>query len=317
MTDQAVCSKCKEGDSQGIYPQAVMWYSVLCGHPLCNRCKEEMFTWRRMQKCPMEGCVATLRAQDFSSETPEARLFTQEKTVRSRLASIFTRTLEDFDGDTRSYDDYLEKVESYIATLVSGTQEEKAAVEEAIEKYKVQNKYVISHNPTRRLASATDTYELLAKEAEDREKNAAAARERERAVQRVSMAVRQQVLQSVLSSDSPDEKGPPKAEKDLYALRERLQRLIKSKEQGGTATVTPTSAKEGYIIPSIAYVPCANVPLPRFLRYLPPALDVAGVAGSEGSNAVQQLASRASGVTGEPFFSFDSMSKELNALLWT
>lgn len=80
----------------------------------------------------------------------------------------FNKTLENFGGDARAYNDYLEMVEANIGILVSGSDAERDRVEQSIRSYMATNQSAIALNAARREAVTRTTTEKLASDAASR-----------------------------------------------------------------------------------------------------------------------------------------------------
>jgi hypothetical protein len=167
----------------------------------------------------------------------------------------FNKTKDDFRGDERAYNDYLERVETYIATLVSGTEAERNATEQAIKQYMATNQSTIQANEARKGAVAQETIERLTADAFRRaERSSAAATDApgHHTVEHVRQALHHMIAG-----------GKRVEEAKLVELRAKLIRL-----QARAATAhryTGTSLSAGSAISNNGYVPCPTIFPPKSL----------------------------------------------------
>lgn len=271
-----VCCRCERDDTNYLDPSARMWHSK-CGHMVCERCKRELFQRHRMNKCPQKGCGITLGAQDFSGETREQREYTEEKRVRKRLATVFNKTLQDFNSDAAAFNDYLEHVEVLVAQLVSGSEREKAAAEADIAAYRETNKYNIDLNMARQHAAEQAAKERQAAEMAAREAAARASAASEAAARAAAERVKQHI-KAVLFGEKKIQGEDERA--GIRALKEKLLAIQQAKKEsgaaaggGGAADPLGGSAAPLQHAPQQvqAYVPCATVFPPRLVAYAHPS----------------------------------------------
>ncbi|KAI9012836.1 CDK-activating kinase assembly factor MAT1-domain-containing protein [Gaertneriomyces semiglobifer] len=79
-----------------------------CFHKMCENCINRLFL-QGPAPCPI--CKVTLRKSNFVAQTFEDLYVEKEVQIRKRVSRIYNKRLEDFKGNLRAYNDYLEEVE--------------------------------------------------------------------------------------------------------------------------------------------------------------------------------------------------------------
>ena len=184
------CSRC----GRGVDTDGKLWYSIVCVHALCDRCKREAFARHRTVVCGarnvLDGrssssssssnssvCDASIVAGELSRDNADTREFAAEKIVRRNFAAVYNATRSDF-ASISEWDTYAERCEILIAALVSGTASEKAAAKAEVEAHRTIASADIEAAASRRTAEATAAGK--AKEAEEIALNVAARTDNER-----------------------------------------------------------------------------------------------------------------------------------------
>ena len=94
-------------------------------------------------RCPVAGCEQTLRKQRFRKQTFEDLQIEREVDIRRRVASVFNRRQDEF-VDLRSWNDYLEQVETLTFNLLYNIDVEET--EAKLASYAAQNAQSIKRN---------------------------------------------------------------------------------------------------------------------------------------------------------------------------
>jgi CDK-activating kinase assembly factor MAT1 len=89
-----------------------------CYHKMCESCVDRIFSHGPAQ-CPLPGCKRTLRKHRFRVQTFEDIKVEREVDIRKKVALVFNKREEDFEG-LRAYNDYLNDVEDITFNLVEG-----------------------------------------------------------------------------------------------------------------------------------------------------------------------------------------------------
>ncbi|EGF78168.1 hypothetical protein BATDEDRAFT_13326 [Batrachochytrium dendrobatidis JAM81] len=79
-----------------------------CFHKMCESCINRLFL-SGPAPCPI--CKVTLRKSNFVSQTFDDLYVEKEIQIRKKVGRYFNKRLEDFAGNLRLYNDYLEEVE--------------------------------------------------------------------------------------------------------------------------------------------------------------------------------------------------------------
>ncbi|KAK3745679.1 hypothetical protein QZH41_019008 [Actinostola sp. cb2023] len=145
MEDQ-FCPRCKTTKYRN--PKLKLMVN-LCGHKLCDNCVEVLFT-RPSAACP--ECNTPLRRSDFRLQQFEDLIVEKEVDIRKRIVRMWVYVLynkreEDFKSGPnplRSYNDYLEEMETVIWNLANGIDVDET--KKAVEKYRKDNEALIRKN---------------------------------------------------------------------------------------------------------------------------------------------------------------------------
>lgn len=141
MDDWQICPRCKTTKYRN--PKLKLLVNV-CGHKLCESCVETLFT-RPSAACP--ECNTALRRNDFRIQQFEDLIVEKEVDIRKKILKIYNKLEEDFQtaiDPLRSYNDYLEEVETIIWNLANG--EDVEETKKQVEKYKKDNENLIRKN---------------------------------------------------------------------------------------------------------------------------------------------------------------------------
>lgn len=174
-----------------------------CYHKMCEACVNRMFS-AGPAPCPVVGCGVRLRKARFRTQTFSDIAVEREVDVRRRVLQILNKTKDDF-TNPRDWDDYLESIEDITFSIISGTDDEKAAAEKQLTEYEANNKEEIRRNKDKA---------KLAKHAFDEKKKA-----EEEAAKR-----RRELLQKA-------------AQDELAELEERRQAQLQAMESGGESAL--------------------------------------------------------------------------------
>ncbi|KAI8847052.1 CDK-activating kinase assembly factor MAT1-domain-containing protein [Chytridium lagenaria] len=112
-----------------------------CYHKMCENCINRLFL-AGPGPCPV--CKQTLRKSNFVAQTFEDLYVEKEVQIRKRVGKYFNKRLEDFNGDLRKYNDYLEEVEEIMFNLINDVDVQ--ATNERIERFRQENKDLIAAN---------------------------------------------------------------------------------------------------------------------------------------------------------------------------
>jgi len=158
------CPRCKT--TKYMNPKLRLMVNV-CGHKLCENCVDVIFT-RPSAACP--ECKTPLRRNDFRVQQFEDLIVEKEVDIRKRILKTYNKRQEDFDTETdplRSYNDYLEDVETVIFNLSNGLEVEET--KRKIEKYKKDNGNLIRKNNLKLGKEEADLISLVEADREESE----------------------------------------------------------------------------------------------------------------------------------------------------
>ncbi|AGO10671.1 AaceriABR202Cp [[Ashbya] aceris (nom. inval.)] len=139
-----MCPICKT--DRYLSPDMKFLVNPECYHKICESCVDRIFSLGPAQ-CPYEGCDKILRKNKFKTQIFADVDVEREVDIRKRVFNVFNKTLEDFDGDTAAYDQYLEEVEDIVYGLDNGI--DVAKNEEKLRTYEELNKQLILANMER------------------------------------------------------------------------------------------------------------------------------------------------------------------------
>ncbi|KAI9209744.1 CDK-activating kinase assembly factor MAT1-domain-containing protein [Polychytrium aggregatum] len=112
-----------------------------CFHKMCETCIGRLFT-AGAAPCPI--CGQNLRKSNFVAQTFEDLYVEREVGIRRKMGRCFNKRLEDFNGDLKNYNNYLEEVEEIMFNLINDVDVQQT--NERIERYRQENKEEISAN---------------------------------------------------------------------------------------------------------------------------------------------------------------------------
>ncbi|KAJ3117724.1 TFIIH/NER complex subunit [Phlyctochytrium bullatum] len=112
-----------------------------CYHKMCENCINRLFL-AGPGPCPI--CKQTLRKSNFVAQTFEDLYVEKEVQIRKRIGKYFNKRLEDFAGNLKKYNDYLEEVEEIMFNLINDVDVQ--ATNERIERFRQENKDIIAQN---------------------------------------------------------------------------------------------------------------------------------------------------------------------------
>eukprot|EP00051_Salpingoeca_urceolata_P013082 m.163538 g.163538 ORF g.163538 m.163538 type:complete len:320 (-) comp17692_c0_seq2:301-1260(-) len=163
--------KCPRCATSRYTRQGMRLRSTPCGHEFCDNCERKLFAGKPSVDCPT--CKKTVYQKDLVDKKFDDGSVHTDVLVRHKELQCFNKTLADFDGDQRKYNDYLEMVEDLAYNLANG--EDLVNTRAQIEKYKQANKMLIEHNVQQRQRSNAAAKQALENEAARREQRTKAA----------------------------------------------------------------------------------------------------------------------------------------------
>eukprot|EP00842_Homolaphlyctis_polyrhiza_P003714 jgi/Hompol1/4343/HPOL_003606-RA len=161
MDDMERCPVCKT--DKYLNPTLRLLVSP-CFHKMCESCINRLFL-SGPAPCPI--CKATLRKSNFVFQTFDDLLVEKEIQIRKKIGRYFNKRLEDFDGNLRAYNDYLEEVEEIMFNLIHDIDLQNT--QERIDRYRIENKEIIEANMSRQRRE--DQYNMQRLERERLEKH--------------------------------------------------------------------------------------------------------------------------------------------------
>lgn len=135
--DEQSCPRCKTTTYRNKNLKLLV---NVCGHKLCQTCVDVLFS-RPSAACLQ--CNTPLRRSDFRVQQFEDASVEREVDIRKKIVKIYNKRCEDFDS-LRSYNDYLEEVETIIFNLANKTSVEET--KKKVELYKRENEKIIRKN---------------------------------------------------------------------------------------------------------------------------------------------------------------------------
>ncbi|AET39194.1 TFIIH/NER complex subunit TFB3 Ecym_4115 [Eremothecium cymbalariae DBVPG len=139
-----MCPICKT--DRYLSPDMKFLVNPECYHKICESCVDRIFSLGPAQ-CPYEGCDKILRKNKFKTQIFDDVDVEKEVDIRKRVFNVFSKNLEDFDGDLDAFNKYLEEVEDIIYNLDNGV--DVAKNEEKLRTYEELNKQLIMANMER------------------------------------------------------------------------------------------------------------------------------------------------------------------------
>lgn len=134
-----------------------------CFHKMCESCINRLYT-HGAAPCPI--CKTILRKTYFVPQTFEDLYVEKEVQIRKKVEKIFNKRLEDFGGDLRQYNDFLEEVEELIFNLINNINVKET--NEKIEKWRVDNQALIAANIAKQMNEEKAIAYRLGKEKEEK-----------------------------------------------------------------------------------------------------------------------------------------------------
>ncbi|KAI3638778.1 hypothetical protein MIR68_003276 [Amoeboaphelidium protococcarum] len=112
-----------------------------CYHKMCESCVNRIFAGGSAP-CPI--CQTSLKKSNFMKPIFEDMYVEKECRIRKRVWRIFQKSEDDFNGDLRAYNDYLEKIEDMIFEMVNDPDVQ--AVNVKIDQLQKQNQDALFQN---------------------------------------------------------------------------------------------------------------------------------------------------------------------------
>eukprot|EP00771_Trimastix_marina_P001596 gnl/Trimastix_PCT/2678.p1 GENE.gnl/Trimastix_PCT/2678~~gnl/Trimastix_PCT/2678.p1 ORF type:complete len:301 (-),score=89.08 gnl/Trimastix_PCT/2678:175-1077(-) len=205
------CPVCKNSP----YLNPGMKFKVaLCGHRFCEACLNRMFYLQQVTICPI--CNQTIRQAQLSSQTLDDPMMEKEMVIRRQLSKDFNLIEDDFEGNVRAYNDYLEEVEDIVFNLTSRT--DLAATQERIARFRQEHTLQIARNRSRLAESERDVAMRIASEKREREQAAQDALRIDLEAERVKQQRKEKVINRIAKGiffsldENEDEAGtaPPR-----------------------------------------------------------------------------------------------------------
>ena len=168
-----------------------------CGHRLCDACVDSVFS---KPSAPCPECGIALRRNQFRQQQFENSLVEKEVDIRKKILKDYNKTENEF-PTLRSFNDYLEEVETIIYNLTNGIDVEET--KEKIELYRKENQALILKNRVRQQReeqAIKDELERERQESEFRSKRTLAEVEE---ADRERKRQKQNIISELMTSDSP------------------------------------------------------------------------------------------------------------------
>lgn len=118
MESTETCPRCKTTKYRN--PKMKLMINI-CGHPLCETCVEQLF-FRGSATCPT--CNKSLKKADYREQVFEDSYVEKEIAIRKKILKDFSFVENDFPS-LKEFNDYLEKIETFIFNLANNLEEEK------------------------------------------------------------------------------------------------------------------------------------------------------------------------------------------------
>jgi len=158
--DNVVCPICKS--QKYLNPNMKILVSP-CFHKMCESCINRLYT-HGAAPCPI--CKTILRKTYFVPQTFEDLYVEKEVQIRKKVGKYFNKRLEDFGGDLRQYNDYLEEVEELMFNLINNINVKET--NEKIEKWRIENQALIAANIAKQMNEEKAIAYRLGKEKEEK-----------------------------------------------------------------------------------------------------------------------------------------------------
>ncbi|TPX63924.1 hypothetical protein SpCBS45565_g06243 [Spizellomyces sp. 'palustris'] len=141
-----------------------------CFHKMCETCINRLFL-QGPAPCPI--CKVILRKSNFVAQTFEDLYVEKEVQIRKRIGRVsvyfglYNKRLEDFKGNLRAYNDYLEDVEEIMFNLINDVDVKET--NERIKKYEQENKDLINANLQKQLIEEKAVHNRLDREKKEKQ----------------------------------------------------------------------------------------------------------------------------------------------------
>lgn len=156
-----ICPICRS--SRYLSPEMKFLMNPECYHKMCESCVDRIFSVGPAP-CPYRGCGKILRKSRFKEQVFDDLGVEREVDVRQRVCKIFNRREDSFESE-EAYNNYLERIENLIYSIVNGGPEaEKAETE--VSEYEKQNKTEILENALRQRQEDQYDEEMVRQETE-------------------------------------------------------------------------------------------------------------------------------------------------------
>ncbi|KAK8809495.1 hypothetical protein WA158_000438 [Blastocystis sp. Blastoise] len=134
MADVArqICVSCNN-QNQSYFHKDEKYRIAKCGHAFCEACVSKYLKGGKHMACP--ECGEDVYEGQLENITLEQRNDLEMSRINTYVNEIYNKTEKDFE-DEDDYDTYSERRQEIIVILISGTEEEKQAVNKEIEQYK-------------------------------------------------------------------------------------------------------------------------------------------------------------------------------------
>ncbi|KAJ3316373.1 TFIIH/NER complex subunit [Blyttiomyces sp. JEL0837] len=149
--------------------------------------------------CPI--CKQTLRKSNFVAQTFEDLRVEKEVQIRKKVGKYLNKRLEDFGGDLRKFNDYLEEVEMIMFNLINDIDVQ--ATNEKIEKFRQDNKELIASNMNKQRREDDAISTRLKREREEKQIRKEAYLVHQLQEARAKKAEREEFIDQLASSDLP------------------------------------------------------------------------------------------------------------------
>ncbi|KAI9103229.1 CDK-activating kinase assembly factor MAT1-domain-containing protein [Phlyctochytrium arcticum] len=134
-----------------------------CFHKMCETCINRIFL-QGPAPCPI--CRAILRKSNFVAQTFEDLYVEKEVQIRKKISRIYNKRQEDFKGNLKGFNDYLEQVEEILFNLINEVNVKET--NEKIKEYEQENKDIISANLQKHLIEEKVAHMRLEREQKEK-----------------------------------------------------------------------------------------------------------------------------------------------------
>ncbi|CAM9913662.1 unnamed protein product, partial [Sphacelaria rigidula] len=149
QADENVCALCKgKEDAASNLTQQKLVVNNKCGHRFHQHCVEKELVRRKSFPCPL--CQTQVKRAGLTEKTLDELEVSRDITVRKRISKIFNRLEDDFAGDLKAYNDYLEQKEDLIYDMTCGTKEEMERAQAKVRAYEDAHRSEITENAAKR-----------------------------------------------------------------------------------------------------------------------------------------------------------------------